>query len=45
MKLTRLKFLASGQYKKGGRMTKDIGCGKKAEREYRAFVKKRCGKR
>jgi hypothetical protein len=45
MKLTRLKFLASGQYKKGGRMIKNVGCGKKAERQYRAFVKKRMGKR
>jgi transposase len=44
MKLTRLKFLASGQYKKGGRMTKDIGIGKKAERQYKAFIKKRLGR-
>jgi hypothetical protein len=44
MKLTRLRFLASGQYKKGGRMIKDIGIGKKAERQYRAFIKKKIGK-
>jgi transposase len=45
MKLTRLKFLASGQYRKGGRMIKDKGIGKKAERQYKAFIKKRMGKR
>jgi len=31
-KLTRLKFLASGVYRKGGRMPKDIVIGKKAEK-------------
>jgi transposase len=45
MKLTRLKFLASGVYKKGGRMIKDIGCGKKAEKQYKTMVRKRMGRR
>jgi hypothetical protein len=45
MKLSRLRFLASGLYKKGGRMIKDKGIGKKAEKEYSAFVRKRMGKK
>jgi len=40
MKLTRLRFLASGLYRKGGKMIKDKSIGKKTERQYRAFVKK-----
>jgi transposase len=45
IKMTRLDYWASGISKRGGAMPTDKGNGKKAEREYMAFVRKRITKR